>query len=418
MDDPNNPDSEYKNIFVKVEEDNTGSLLFGVGVNSDAGLTGSIVLNERNFDITRLPTSIDDLLSGNAFRGAGQEFRIEAVPGIDLQRYTASWREPFLFDSQFSLGVSGYYYERAVQRGHGIAPGLRASPSAGNSTSTGPPRSASASRTWASTAIDAGRPGRLHQRGGQQLPGRLRRRPHLRRPRLGAAGDGGQPAGRLLRRMHRATSPSRWLNVDYNKYFTVWQRADGSGRQVLALHSAVGWAGPNTPVYERFLRRRLPQHARLRVPRRRPATSTASRSAATSWCSTAWSIRCRSWPTTPSTPWPSSTAARWRANVEIKDYRVSAGVGVRIVVPMLGQVPIALDFGFPIVKAAERQHAGVQLLAGLLPLESGVSGECVLFGRRCEAWHGTAAYRIHAAREIRLIRLMRILSRGYPVSLI
>jgi outer membrane protein assembly factor BamA len=36
--------------------------------------------------------------------------------------------------------------------------------------------------------------------------------------------------------------------------------------------------------------------------------------------------------------------------VEIKDYRVSAGFGARIVVPMLGPVPIALDFGFPIVK--------------------------------------------------------------------
>jgi outer membrane protein insertion porin family len=36
--------------------------------------------------------------------------------------------------------------------------------------------------------------------------------------------------------------------------------------------------------------------------------------------------------------------------MEIKDYRVSAGFGVRFVVPMLGPVPIALDFGFPIVK--------------------------------------------------------------------
>jgi outer membrane protein insertion porin family len=38
--------------------------------------------------------------------------------------------------------------------------------------------------------------------------------------------------------------------------------------------------------------------------------------------------------------------------VEIRDYRVAAGVGVRFVVPMLGPVPIALDFGFPIVKAS------------------------------------------------------------------
>lgn len=36
-----------------VHEDATGCLIFGVGVNSDAGLTGSIVFNERNFDTTR-----------------------------------------------------------------------------------------------------------------------------------------------------------------------------------------------------------------------------------------------------------------------------------------------------------------------------------------------------------------------------
>ena len=35
-------------------------------------------------------------------------------------------------------------------------------------------------------------------------------------------------------------------------------------------------------------------------------------------------------------------------NWEITNYRVSAGVGVRIVVPMLGPMPIALDFAFPL----------------------------------------------------------------------
>ncbi len=105
-------DSEYKDILVNVHETQTGSLLFGVGVNSDAGLTGSIVLNERNFDILRPPTSFEDLLSGRAFRGAGQEFRIEAVPGTQVQRYTVSFREPSLFDSPYSFAISGYYYDR------------------------------------------------------------------------------------------------------------------------------------------------------------------------------------------------------------------------------------------------------------------------------------------------------------------
>jgi len=105
-------DSDTKDILVSVQEARTGSLLFGVGVNSDAGLTGSIVLNERNFDIMRPPTSWDDLLSGRAWRGAGQELRIEAVPGTQLQRYTATFREPSLFDSLYSLTTSGYFYDR------------------------------------------------------------------------------------------------------------------------------------------------------------------------------------------------------------------------------------------------------------------------------------------------------------------
>jgi beta-lactamase regulating signal transducer with metallopeptidase domain len=40
-------------------------------------------------------------------------------------------------------------------------------------------------------------------------------------------------------------------------------------------------------------------------------------------------------------------------SAEIKDYRVSAGFGLRIVAPLLGQAPIALDFGFPIVKGPQ-----------------------------------------------------------------
>src|SRR5262249_10878500 len=42
-------------------------------------------------------------------------------------------------------------------------------------------------------------------------------------------------------------------------------------------------------------------------------------------------------------------------NTEVQEYRVFAGAGIRIVVPMLGPVPIALDFGFPIDKPETAQ---------------------------------------------------------------
>jgi outer membrane protein insertion porin family len=89
---PPAPPPAGNDVLVTVQETNTGSLLFGVGVNSDAGLSGSVVLNERNFDILRPPTSLEELLRG-AFRGAGQEFRIEAVPGTQTQRYSATFRD-------------------------------------------------------------------------------------------------------------------------------------------------------------------------------------------------------------------------------------------------------------------------------------------------------------------------------------
>jgi hypothetical protein len=74
-------DHKSKDTRVIVQEQRTGNLMFGCGVNSDAGLVGSIVLNERNFDLMRSPANFGVLFGGNAFRGAGQEFRIEPMPG-------------------------------------------------------------------------------------------------------------------------------------------------------------------------------------------------------------------------------------------------------------------------------------------------------------------------------------------------
>ena len=37
-------------------------------------------------------------------------------------------------------------------------------------------------------------------------------------------------------------------------------------------------------------------------------------------------------------------------DIEIRDYRVSAGVGLRLQLPFFGPVPMSLDFGFPVRK--------------------------------------------------------------------
>jgi outer membrane protein insertion porin family len=67
------PDNPYKDILITVQEAPTGSLMFGVGVNSSSGLGGSIVINERNFDLVTVPMNFDELLCGPPCPGPGQE---------------------------------------------------------------------------------------------------------------------------------------------------------------------------------------------------------------------------------------------------------------------------------------------------------------------------------------------------------
>ena len=109
IDDPYHPVAD---IGVGVAETETGRFMFGVGVNSDAGLTGNIVIDERNFDLWGLPRSWSDVTEGRAFRGRGQGFRIEALPGTQVQRYMVNFSEPYLMGTKISLNVSGFFYDR------------------------------------------------------------------------------------------------------------------------------------------------------------------------------------------------------------------------------------------------------------------------------------------------------------------
>lgn len=110
--DPDPADPIHRDVLIEIEEHNTGSLAFGVGVNSDLGLIGSITLNQRNFDIADTPDSAGELFTGKAFRGAGQDFSIVIAPGTETQTYQISLSDPHLFDTDYSGSIAGYYRTR------------------------------------------------------------------------------------------------------------------------------------------------------------------------------------------------------------------------------------------------------------------------------------------------------------------
>jgi outer membrane protein assembly complex protein YaeT len=340
-------DSQYQDILVRVKETMTGSLMFGASVNSDAGLVGSIVLNERNFDITRFPTSLDDFLEGRAFRGGGQELRIEAVPGTQVQRYSISFREPYLFDLPYSLTTSGYYFDRSYTEYLESRYGFNAA------------ISYQINRNWSVAAgfrIENVRITNVPFYAGpefQEVVGDN----FLVAPRVTVARDdrdsylrpteGGLVSFTYEQLLGDFTAPV--LTAEASRFFTVYQRKDGSGRQVVALRSQVSWAGDDTPVYEHFYAGGIRSLRGFEFRGVGPIVNGLNPGGNFMFLnSVEYQLPVLANDAVYLVAFvDSGTVER---TVSIHDYRVAAGVGARIAIPQMGQVPIALDFGFPIVR--------------------------------------------------------------------
>src|SRR5579884_965843 len=341
-------DSEFKDIEIDVNEANTGSLIFGVGVNSNTGLVGSIVLNERNFDLFNPPTSLQDFLNGRAWRGAGQMLRITAMPGSIMQMYNLSFVEPFLFDTRNSLHEDLYYRQmyfneyfeqregnrltlgRQLNRFWNVAIGTRIENVNVSKLPTGDPPDYFAVQ------------GNNFQIG---FPLTVTRdsRDSLIRPTQGS---------QIQASYEELTGKFTFgvFNLLYNQFFTTFQRPDGSGRQVLVYRGQFGLASAQTPVYERFFAGGFTTIRGFQWSGVGPNINgffTGGDFLLLN--SLEYQV-----PITANDQIflvgfvDSGTVSRRITDFE--NYAVSVGFGIRFTVPMLGPVPIALDFGFPVVK--------------------------------------------------------------------
>jgi outer membrane protein assembly factor BamA len=351
-----NPNSEFKDVMIRVQETPTGSLLFGVGVNSDAGVTGSVVLNERNFDIARVPTSWDDFLSGRAFRGAGQEFRIEAVPSLGslvsgaapLQRYTVSWRDPFFLDSPYSLGISGYYYDRVFNEYTESRLGTRITVGRRLNKYWTVAGSVRVENVGVNSIPFGAPPDITNFEGNNFLTGfraSLTRdtRDSFMRPTQGSLLDFG---------VEEVVGDYNYpiFSAEYNKYFTVCQRADGSGRQVLAARSVLDIESNHTPVYDRFYAGGFQSMRGFEFRGVGPDIDGFKVGGFFMFLnSLEYQVPIKANDNIYLDFFIDSGTVNQTYNLD--QYRVAAGFGIRVVVPMMGPVPIALDFGFPIWKA-------------------------------------------------------------------
>ncbi|MCA9074839.1 MAG: BamA/TamA family outer membrane protein [Planctomycetaceae bacterium] len=341
------PDAGFIDLDVGVTEARTGRLMFGVGVNSDAGVVGSIVLEENNFDILRPPRSFADIANGTAFRGGGQSFRIEAVPGNQVSRYLVSWQDPFFMNTDFSFGTSGFYYTRFFDNWTEERLGGRLSLGRllGNFWSLS---GALRLENVKVRDIDAPTPPILEAVRGDNL---------LSTARVALSHDT-RDSSFLPTQGHMVELAYEQGFGEFNypraeltgsQFFTVWERPDGRGKHIIQLKGQTGWTGDNTPIFEKFyaggfqsfrgfaFRGVTPVMGPIEVGGQFMALGSAEYIIPITADDNIRGVVFSDFGTVENT-------------VTIDDFRASVGAGLRLVIPAMGPAPIALDFSYPLLK--------------------------------------------------------------------
>ncbi|MEX0716356.1 MAG: BamA/TamA family outer membrane protein [Planctomycetaceae bacterium] len=332
---------------VIVHEAQTGRFMIGAGVNSDAGVVGSIVLEENNFDIFRPPLSVSDITNGMAWRGGGQRFRIEAMPGNEVSRYLVSWTDPYFLDTDFSFGLSGFYFNRFYPdwdetRGGGLIK--------------------------VGKQFDHALSGTI----GLRLESIDISRPRVPTPPILADAVGSSFLSTIRFALQHDTRDSAFLpgrghfaeigyeqafgdfdyprfDAEYRQYFTVHSRPDGQGRHILTAGGNLGWTGDDTPIFERFYAGGF-QTFRGFAFRGVSPVDTGVRTGG-EWLALG-SVEYM----VPVTADENLQVVAFtdfgtvENDVSFDNFRLSVGAGLRLTVPAMGPVPLAFDFGVPILK--------------------------------------------------------------------
>jgi outer membrane protein insertion porin family len=346
LDEPTQP----VDIIANVDETQTGRIMLGVGVNSNAGLVGSLVVEEQNFDITRFPRGWRDFTSGQAFRGDGQQFRVEAVPGTQVQRYMFTFREPYLFDSNISFGVSGYYYTRLYtdwteQRlggqltwGYQLRPDLSLVGSVRaedvNISDPTVPTPPELQRVIGDNGLYTGRLALVHDtRDSQFMPTQGHR---LELGYEQGFGDFDYPRG----------------TIDVRQHFLVRERADRSGRHVFTVKSEAGFSGNDTPIFENFFAGGFGTLRGFRFRGASPRDMNVVVGGEFMWVNTLEYM----FPITAddmlrAVVFCDAGTVEQDITLNSNNFRVAPGFGLRISIPAMGPAPIALDLAVPVAHA-------------------------------------------------------------------
>jgi outer membrane protein insertion porin family len=339
-------------VIVDVAEAPTGRFQIGAGINSDAGVVGTISLDERNFDWRKPPTSMNDFATGRAWRGGGQHLRLEAAPGTQVQRYLASWQEPYFLDTRVSFGLSGSFYERRFRDWDEERVGGR--------VSTGyqwVEHDLSASLAYRGENVNINDvpvliPQLAEVLGDNALHGFSLRVANDTRDSAFFPTDGHLIDLQVEQVVGSFEYPRAILDI--REYGLIRERPDHSGRHVISASSKIGYTGDDTPIYENFFAGGFSTLRGFDFRGASPVFMGVEVGGRFQWINTLEYL----FPLTADDMMHGvvfvdfGTVESDIDELDIKRVRIAPGVGLRITVPAMGPAPIALDFAWGIERAA------------------------------------------------------------------
>jgi outer membrane protein insertion porin family len=339
------PNRSLADIVTSLEEAPTGRFMVGLEASSFQGLFGNVTIYEKNFDLFNVPRSFNDIFNGTAFRGGGQEFRVDLQPGTLINRFQVSLREPYLFDLPIGAGVAGYYFSRFYPNWDERRGGGRFSLGRQFGTST-----------YADVALRAENVNFF----GYKTPAPAQY--------LAASGDSSLFSLRPSLRFDNRNSPFQatkgqyaefsfeqgWGTYTWSKfdaegraYFETGSRPDGTGKRFITARGHFGITTQSTPVYERFF---AGNFGSLRGFQYRTVSPKALGVPVGGVLMAVGSLEYQF-------PWTASDSVQQvfftdfgtvEGDYSFNKVRVSVGTGLRLKIPQMGPVPLGFDLAFPI----------------------------------------------------------------------
>jgi outer membrane protein insertion porin family len=291
-------------------------------------------------------------MEGRAFRGAGERFRLELVPGTQVQRYMVSFEEPYAWDLEnkpISLGLSGFYYQRlytewtegrvggSVSLGYQFTHDLMGSVRfQGQNVDIKNPADPVPSLEAVLGHNDL-------YTVGLSLQHNTRDNPFL-------ATEGHLLSVSLEENFGSLPQYPR-ASVEWSQFFRIFERADRSGKHVLSFKLGAGYSGDSTPIFERYYAggfSTLRGFAFRGVTPRDPVYGMGVGGDFQMLATTQYLFPITADDMLKGVVFVDAGTVQPTINDWVDKVRVAPGFGLRISIPMMGPAPIALDFAFPI----------------------------------------------------------------------